>query len=130
MRKILTVVVVAATIPGAAIATSSNAEAWRGGWGWGPGAVVGGVIAGAVVGSAIASGPYYYPYGGTTDITDTDHIPITDPPAAACGTVTPGYPLVSYELDGGGGFAIFTAICRASSLVSSLAAERRPGSSS
>jgi hypothetical protein len=62
MRKTLTVLVVAATVPGAAIATSSNAEAWRG-WGWGPGAVVGGVIAGAVVGSAIASGPYYYPYG-------------------------------------------------------------------
>ena len=61
---------------------------------------------------------------GTTDITDTDHIPITDPPAAACGTVTPGYPLVSYELDGGGGFAIFTAIRRASSLLS--ASERQP----
>ena len=60
MRKILTALVAAASISGAAIATSSNAEAW---WGWGPGAVVGGVIAGAVVGSAIASRPYYYPYG-------------------------------------------------------------------
>jgi len=56
MRKILTALVAAASISGAAIATSSNAEAW---WGWGPGAVVGGVIAGAVVGSAIASRPYY-----------------------------------------------------------------------
>ena len=60
MRKILTALVVAASISAAAIATSSNADA---GWGWGPGAVVGGVIAGAVVGSAIASRPYYYPYG-------------------------------------------------------------------
>lgn len=63
MRKILTALVVAASIGWAAIATSSNAEAWRGGWGWGPGAVVGGVIAGAVIGSAIASRPYYSPYG-------------------------------------------------------------------
>jgi hypothetical protein len=59
MRKILTALVAAASITGAAIATSRNAEAW---WGWGPGAVVGGVIAGAIVGSAIASRPYY-PYG-------------------------------------------------------------------
>jgi len=51
MRKILTALVAATSISGAAIATSSSAEAW---WGWGPGAVVGGVIAGAVVGSAIA----------------------------------------------------------------------------
>ena len=34
--------------------------------------------------------------------TDTDQIPITDLPAVACGTVTPGYPLASYELGGGG----------------------------
>ena len=60
MRKILTALVAAAGISGAAIGTSSNAEAW---WGWGPGAVVGGVVAGAIVGSAIASRPYYYPYG-------------------------------------------------------------------
>ena len=63
MRKILNALVVAPIISAAAIATSSNAQAWRGGWGWGPGAVLGGVIAGAVVGSAIASRPYYYPYG-------------------------------------------------------------------
>jgi hypothetical protein len=43
MRKILTGLVAAASIGTAAIATSSNAEAW--GWGCGPGAVVGGVIA-------------------------------------------------------------------------------------
>jgi hypothetical protein len=61
MRKVLTALFAATSIGTAAIATSSNAEAW--GWGWGPGAVVGGVIAGAVVGSAIASRPYYYPYG-------------------------------------------------------------------
>ena len=65
MRSLLTALVAAASIGAAAIATSSSAEAWRGGWGWGwgPGAVVGGVIAGAVIGSAIASRPYYYPYG-------------------------------------------------------------------
>ena len=63
MRKILNALVVAASISGAAIASSTDALAWRGGWGWGPGAVVGGVIAGAIVGSAIASRPYYYPYG-------------------------------------------------------------------
>ena len=49
MRKILTGLVAAASISGAAIATSSNAEAWRG-W-WLPGAVAGGVVAGAVVGA-------------------------------------------------------------------------------
>jgi hypothetical protein len=39
---------------------------WRGGWGWGPGAVIGGLAAGAIVGGAIASSPYYYgnPYYG------------------------------------------------------------------
>src|SRR5262249_12701274 len=59
MRKILTALVVAASISAAAIATSSNAKAWGGwGWGWGPGAVVGGVVAGALIGSAIASRPY------------------------------------------------------------------------
>jgi len=96
MRKLLTALVAAASIGAAAIATSSSAEAWRGGWGWGwgPGAVVGGVIAGAVVGSAIASRPYYYRMATT----DTDQIPITDRPAAACGTATPGCQLASYEL--------------------------------
>ena len=92
MRNLLTALVAAASIGAAAIATSSSAEAWRGGWGWGwaPGAVVGGVIAGAVVGSAIASRPYH--------TTDTDQIPITDRPAAACGTATPGCLLASYQL--------------------------------
>jgi hypothetical protein len=34
----------------------------------------------------------------TTRMGTTDHIPITDhPPAAVCGTVTPGYPLASYR---------------------------------
>ena len=55
---------------------------------------------------------------GTTDMdTGMDHIPTDHRPAVASGTVTPGYPLVSYELDGGRGFAIFTAIRRASSLL-------------
>jgi hypothetical protein len=59
MRKILTAVVVVASVGAAAIATPSPAKAW---WGWGP-AVVGGVVAGAIVGGAIAS-RLYYPYYG------------------------------------------------------------------
>ena len=35
MRKILTALVAAAIIGGAALATSAPANAWRGGWGWG-----------------------------------------------------------------------------------------------
>lgn len=71
MKKMLTALVAAATIVGAAMATSAPAEArwgggwhggWRGGgWGWG----LGGFAAGAIVGSALAA-PYYYggyPYG-------------------------------------------------------------------
>jgi len=99
MRKILTALVAAASISGAAIATSSSAEAW---WGWGPGAVVSGVIAGAVVGSAIASRPYYYPYGYYGYGYGYGSYPDGPPPAAACGTVTPGYQLASYEVAGGG----------------------------
>jgi hypothetical protein len=92
MRKILTAVAMAASITGAAIGTSSNAEAW---WGWGPGAVVGGVVAGAIVGSAIASRPYYYPYGYYGGYYGLDHILTGRRLVAACGTVTPGYPLAS-----------------------------------
>ena len=83
MRKILTAVIVAASVGAAAIATPSPAKAW---WGWGP-AVVGGVVAGAIVGGAIASRPYYYPYYGPY------RIPITDR-AVASGTVTLGCPPV------------------------------------
>ena len=67
MRKFLVALVAAATLAGAAVATSGPAEArwggWHGGWhggGWGWGA--GGFVAGALVGSALAA-PYYYPYG-------------------------------------------------------------------
>ena len=81
MRKILTAIIVAASVGAAAIATPSPAKAW---WGWGP-AVVGGVVAGAIVGGAIASRPF---------ITHTtDPIPITDR-AVASGTVTLGCPPV------------------------------------
>ena len=62
MKRLLTGLVVAATLAGAAVATSAPAEArWRGGWGWG----LGGFAAGAIVGSTLAA-PYYYgggPYG-------------------------------------------------------------------
>jgi hypothetical protein len=77
MRKILTAIVMAATLGLTALATSSPADAWwRGGPGWGWGwrggccwgraPFWGGVAAGAVVGAAVAA-PYYYggyyPYG-------------------------------------------------------------------
>ena len=93
MRKILTVLVVAATIPGAAIATSSNAEA---------GAGVGVPERSLAESLPVLSSGAQSRHGrittrmGTTDITDTDHIPITDHrPATTCGTVTPGYPLAN-----------------------------------
>jgi hypothetical protein len=72
MRKILVAVVAAATLAGAAVATSGPALAYHGGWhggwhgggwrggGWGWGA--GGFVAGALVGSALAA-PYGYGYG-------------------------------------------------------------------
>jgi hypothetical protein len=83
MKKILTAIVLAATLGVTAVATSSPADAWwRGGWGWrgggwgwrggccwGPGPfVAGAVVGGAVVGgAALAARPYYYggayPYG-------------------------------------------------------------------
>jgi len=68
MRKTLLALVAAATLAGAAVATSAPAEArwggWHGGWGgWhGGGWGWGGFAAGAVVGAALAA-PYYYPYG-------------------------------------------------------------------
>jgi hypothetical protein len=66
MKKTLSVLVAAATLAGAAVATSGTADAgwrggwhggWHGGWGWG----LGGFAAGAIVGSALAAP--YYPYG-------------------------------------------------------------------
>jgi hypothetical protein len=75
MKKVLTVIALAATLGVTAVATSSPADAWwRGGWGWrggccwgggwgwrGPGPwVAGAVVGGAVVGAAVASRPYYY----------------------------------------------------------------------
>jgi hypothetical protein len=55
MKRMLTALVAAATLAGAALATSPPAEAR---WGWG----LGGFALGAAVGSALAA-PYYYPYG-------------------------------------------------------------------
>jgi len=50
MKRILTVLLAAGTLAGAAVATSAPAEArWRGGWGWG----LGGFAAGAIVGGAV-----------------------------------------------------------------------------
>ena len=60
MRQVLTALIAAVSIGGAAITTSSSAKAW---WGWGP-VVAGGVVAGAIVGGALAARPYYYPYYG------------------------------------------------------------------
>ena len=49
-----------------ALAAPTPAQAWRGGWGWGPG-LAGGLLAGAVIGgiasSAYAYGPGYGYYG-------------------------------------------------------------------
>jgi hypothetical protein len=62
MRKTLAALVAAATLAGAAVATTSPADAyWRGGgWGWrGGGWGWGGFAAGALVGAAVAA-PYYY----------------------------------------------------------------------
>ena len=57
MKRIVPALVAAATLAGAAVASSEPAEArWGGGWG------LGGFAAGAVIGSALASS-YYYPYG-------------------------------------------------------------------
>ena len=85
MRKILTALVAAAIIGGAALATSAPANAWRGGWGWGWG--LGGFAAGAIVGSALAAPYYYAPYGYY------DPIPMRRRPAfgVACGTVITGF---------------------------------------
>jgi hypothetical protein len=67
MKRILTALVAASTLAGAALVTSAPAEAyWRGGWGWrggGWGWGVGGFVAGAAVGAALASPYYGYPYG-------------------------------------------------------------------
>jgi hypothetical protein len=49
-----------AAVAALAIATTSPASAWRGGWG--PG-LAAGLIGGAIVGGAIASSPYGYGYG-------------------------------------------------------------------
>lgn len=61
MRKTLAALVAVATLAGAAVATTSPADAyWRGGWrggGWG----WGGFAAGAALGAAVAA-PYYYGY--------------------------------------------------------------------
>ena len=64
MKKAVFALATAGTIGVVAVATSSPALAWRGGWGgWGPG-LAGGLIAGAVIGgiasSAYAYGPGYY----------------------------------------------------------------------
>ena len=59
MKRILTALLAAGTLAGAALATSAPAEAyWRGGWGW----CLGGFAAGALIGGALAA-PYYNPYG-------------------------------------------------------------------
>jgi len=71
MKKVLTAIVIAATLGLTALATSSPASAWwRGGWGWrgccwGPGPFVAGAVVGAGA-AAWAYRPYYYgyyPYG-------------------------------------------------------------------
>lgn len=63
MKKIVTALVAAATIAGAAVASTGTAEARYWGHGWrGPGPIIGGLAAGAIIGGALAA-PYYYGYG-------------------------------------------------------------------
>ena len=57
MKKTLMALAAVATL---AVALTSPAQAWRGGWG--PG-VAAGLVGGAIIGGAIASSPYYYPPG-------------------------------------------------------------------
>ena len=67
MKKAVLAIATAGTIGVTALVAPSPAQAWRGGWGWGPG-LAGGLIAGAVIGgiasSAYAYGPGYGYYGG------------------------------------------------------------------
>jgi hypothetical protein len=67
MKRIVTALVAASTLAGAALASSAPAEAyWRGGWGWrggGWGWGAGGFVAGAALGAALAAPYYAYPYG-------------------------------------------------------------------
>jgi len=74
MKKILTILVVAATIVATLAATATDASAqWRGrgwgwhggGWGWGPG-VAAGIVGGAVIAGAIIASrpPGYVVYPG------------------------------------------------------------------
>jgi hypothetical protein len=67
MKKAGLALATAATIGVTVFMPPSPAQAWRGGWGWGP-ALAGGLIAGAVIGgiasSAYAYGPGYGYYGG------------------------------------------------------------------
>ena len=58
MRTTVTALVAAATLAGAVLASSSPAQAWHGGWGWG----LGGFALGAAVGSALAAPYGYYGY--------------------------------------------------------------------
>jgi len=94
MRKLLTALVAAASIGAAAIATSSSAEAWRA-------AGVGVPELWLAESLPVLSSEAQSRRGRIITrmaTTDTDHIPITDRPAAACGTATPGCQLASYEL--------------------------------
>lgn len=81
MRTTVTALVAAATLAGAVLASSSPAQAWHGGWGWG----LGGFTLGAAVGSALAA-----PHTATMAI--THRIPIRRPACGArYGTATLGF---------------------------------------
>ena len=66
MKKTALVLATVGTLGVGTVAAPTPAEAWRGGWGWGPG-LAGGLLAGAVIGglasSAYAWGPGYGYYG-------------------------------------------------------------------
>ena len=72
MKKTLAAVLAAATIAGAAVSSSTPAEArWRGGGAVAAG-VIGGIAAGALIAGAAGARPYYGPgpgyYGGPAPV--------------------------------------------------------------
>src|SRR6202012_5883911 len=67
MKKAVFALATAATLGVTALMTPSPAQAWRGGWGWGPGlaaGLIGAAVIGGIASSAYAYGPGYGYYGG------------------------------------------------------------------
>ena len=67
MRRVLPGLLMSSTIALTVVASTSDASAWRGGWGWGPG-VAAGIVGGAIITGAIIASrpPGYVVYPGYT----------------------------------------------------------------